>query len=78
LRDRLQNVAGPGDVGQIELRLDLRFRSGAGRALLRGRGGLVLFGEKFADPYGLILFDGTRMGLLLGDADLGKDVKDRL
>jgi hypothetical protein len=61
-------------VRKIDLGLDLRLAVAAGTLFAPGASALT--SQILAHPLGFIDFDGTRVRLLLGDSDLGEDVKD--
>jgi hypothetical protein len=77
--DGVEDIAGTGNLGKIDLGLDLvAFGATGARRLCRGRS----FGRVGAEvgPHldGLVIFNGTGMGLLLGDPDFSKNVENRL
>ena len=76
LRDRLQYIAGLGDVRQVDLGLELILRRRS-RARAAGSAGLVL-GKVFLYALGFVFFDRTGVRFLFGYADLNKNVEDRL
>ena len=78
LGDGLQDVTGAGDLGKVELGLDLRLGGTAGGALFGGRGALPLRSKELPYPFRFVDLDGARVGLLFRDADLGKHVEDGL
>jgi hypothetical protein len=75
LADRLQHIAGTRDLRQVDLGLDLRFAVRAAAALF-GAGGFLLPGKEFAHTLGFVDLDGTRVGLLFGDADFRQGFKN--
>jgi hypothetical protein len=74
LRDRLQHIAGFGDVRQVDLGLELI----GGRTAARGarKTGFAMLLVVLLDPLGFIDFDGTRVGFLLCYTDLRENVED--
>ncbi len=76
LRNGLQHIPGLGNVRQVDLRLEFVGRR-RGRARAPAAAGRLL-GKVFFDALGFIYFDGTGVRFLLGYADLGKNVEDRL
>ena len=75
--DGFQNVAGLGNIGEIDLGLDLigvgAARPGRPAGSLRCAGGA----EVGADFLRFVVFERTGMGLLLGDSDFRKYVENR-
>jgi len=70
----LQHISGLGNVGQVDLGLELVDRRTAARAA-RSTGLSVLL-VVLLDALGFIDLDGTRMRFLLRDSDLGQNVED--
>ncbi len=77
LLDRLQHVAGLGNVGEVELRLDLLGARPPGTRVLR-RHSLAMSGKVLPHLLRFVRFDGTGVGLLFGDANGGKEIEDFL
>ena len=77
LLDRLQHVTGLGNVGEIELRLDLLGARPARTRLLRRRS-FPVSGKVLPHLLRFVRFDGTGVGLLLGDAKGGQELEDFL
>ena len=75
LRDRLQHIAGFGNVRQIDLRLELFRRRGRARAARRA--GLIL-GKVSFNALGFVFFDRTGVRFLFRYPDLGKNFEDGL
>ena len=77
LVDRLQHVAGLGNVGEVELRLDvLGARPSGARVLCRRC--FAMSGKVLPHLLRFVRFDGTGVGLLFSDANGGKQVEDFL
>jgi hypothetical protein len=76
--DGFQNVAGLRNLGKINLGFNpVNFRA-AGTGRLGGTLGFAGAPETSPDFLGLVLLDGTGMGLLLGDADFGQGIENDL
>jgi hypothetical protein len=79
LPDGVQNIAGAGNAGKVDLGLDfVAFRAAGTRRL--GRARRLTGGGTEVRPHfdGFVIFDGTGMGLLLGDSDFQQHVENRL
>jgi hypothetical protein len=76
LSNGFQHIPGLGNVRQVNLRLEFvgRRRGCARATAAAGR----LLGKILLNALGFIYFDGTGVRFLLGDADLDKNVEDRL
>lgn len=74
LADGIQNIARPGNIGEVDLSLDLVRAAGARRlrGSLRFSGGLAKVGAHFLR---FVLFNRTGMRLLLGDPDQFKNIE---
>jgi hypothetical protein len=71
LLEQLHHVAGLGNLGEINLRLDL----GRGSLLPGSR---ARFGRQMLSYFfGFILFNRARMGFFLGDADFLQHIENR-
>ncbi len=77
LLDRLQHITRLGDVGEVELRLDLLGARPPGTRVLR-RHSLAMSGKVLPHLLRFVRFDGTGVGLLFGDANGGKEIEDFL
>jgi len=77
LLDRFQHVAGLGNVGEIELRLDLLSARPASTRVLCRRS-FPVSGKVLPHLLRFVRFDGTGVGLLFGDANGGKEIEDFL
>jgi hypothetical protein len=75
LRDRLQYIAGFGDMRQVDLGLELIHRRAAARAAAR-RARFAMLLVVLLDLLGFIHFDRARVRLLFCNSDLYKKVKD--
>ena len=71
-----KHIAGLGNVGEIDLGLDLLLAR-AGTAFTSGCSS-ALSGKMLADTIGFVELDGTRVGLLFRHSDFGKNVKNCL
>jgi hypothetical protein len=71
------NVPGLGDMGEVKLRLQVVAVARLTPVLTTTPSTMLLL-EMGAHTYRLVFLDGGRVRLLLGDADLGKYVKDGL
>ena len=79
LANRVQNIAGAGNMGKIDLGLDFVALSAAGtRRLCRARRLASCCTEMRAHFGGFVLFDRAGMGLFLGDPDFKQHVENRL
>ncbi len=78
LLDGPQNIAGTGDVGEIEFRPDLFFFARSTGRRSAGKGFSFRFLKVLPDPRGLFDRDGAGVRFLLGDADLWQDIQDSL
>jgi len=77
LTDGIQNVAGPGNIGKIDLGFDL-IRFNAAGARVPGRGlGFALSAQVGAHLLRFVLFHGTGVRLLLSNAYFRKCVENR-
>jgi hypothetical protein len=77
LTDGIQNVAGPGNIGEIDLGLNLiAFNAARARVFRRGLG---FAGDAQVSPHLLrfVLFNGTGMRFLLSNAYFRKCVENR-
>jgi hypothetical protein len=77
LRDRAQNIAGAGNMREVDLGLDFVFNV-SGARFRRGRGGLGVSTQMLADQFRFMLFQRTGVRLLLGNAHHRQNVKNRL
>jgi hypothetical protein len=77
LTDGIQYVAWPGDVGEIDLGLDLIAFSAAGTRLLRGRLRFAGSTQIGAHLLRFVLFHGTGVRFLLSNAYFRKCVENR-
>ena len=78
LRDQLKDVAGLGNVREIDLGFDLVVAAGCARGARAGRGS---FGARFkngAHLLSLVVLERTGVRLLLGDTSFRKNVENRL
>lgn len=74
--DGPQHIAGPGDVREVDLGLDLVFGVDGTRGLGGTRSGFGVGLKALADQFRLVLFQRTGVRLLFRDADLGQNVKN--
>jgi len=74
LCDRLQHIAGLGDVRQVNLGLELVWRGGRRTHPTAGSGRLIR--EVLLHSLSFVFFDRAGVRLFLGDADLGQNIKD--
>jgi hypothetical protein len=66
-------------VGKVDLGLDfVAFRATGARWLCRAGRVTCVRAEMRPHLYGFVIFNGTGMGLLLGDPDFSKHVENRL
>jgi len=75
--DRLQHIAGLGNVGEIEFRLDL-IRARPRLARLFRRRSIAVRVEVLPHLLGFVRFDGTGVGFFLADADGRQEIEDFL
>jgi len=77
--DGIQNIAGAGNLGKIDLGLDfVGLSTGGTRRLSRARRVTCSGTEMRPHFNGFVIFNGTRVGLFLGDPDFEKHVENRL
>jgi hypothetical protein len=76
LADGIQNVPWPGDIGEIDLGLNLIAISAAGARVLGGGLRFAAAAQVNAHFLRLVLFHGTGVRLLLSDADFRKCVEN--
>jgi hypothetical protein len=74
LLDRLQHIAGFGDVRQVDLGLELIGWRAAAVAARNPRFAMLLV--VLLDLLGFIDLDGTRVGLLFCNSDLSQNIED--
>ena len=72
---QIRNVAGFGNMREIDLGFDLTLSSSRSATVSR-RARCALPGKKLADTFGFVDFDRTRVRLLFRYPDFGKDIKD--
>jgi hypothetical protein len=77
LANRIQNVTRPGNIGEIDLGLDLIAINAAGARVLGRSLGFAGSTQVSADLLRLMLFHGTGVRLLLSDAYFRKCVENR-
>ena len=77
--DGVQNIAGTRNLGKIDLGLDLvAFGASGTRRLCRSHRLTCVRMEMRTHLDGFVIFNGTGMGLLLGDSDFLQYVENRL
>jgi hypothetical protein len=78
LRDRTQNIAGTGNMRQVDLGLDLVFDMSGTRRLRRCRPCLRMSAQMLADQFRLVLLQRAGVRFLLGNTHHWQNVKNRL
>jgi hypothetical protein len=77
--DGVQHIARAGNLRKIDLGLDFVALGAAGSRRLCRTGRLTSVRAEMRPHFdGLVIFNGTGVGLLLGDPDFSKHVEDRL
>jgi hypothetical protein len=77
LADSIENIAWPGNIGEIDFRLNLVAINAAGTRLLRRTLHFAGGAQISAHLLRFVLFNGTGVRLLLSDADFRKCVENR-
>jgi hypothetical protein len=73
----IQNIARLGNVRKVNLSLDFVAVVATGALRLAGARRVTRLAEVSPHFFGFEIFDGTGMGLLLGDTHLSQDIENR-